>query len=188
VARWDAIASPAPRRVEVRSPRPVEEARSILGELLDGRRRPTARERSHGGLRLEGAIDGSAVSFTATRGTGTQPPTLAFDGTLAEGDGGSVLTGSITAPLAYGLPAVALTAGLALFLLWSGVPVVLVALGVIAWVFLTVVVLAAIQEQRLADADLVRAVLEDVLGVRDDPVDLPIVLDMPGMADANERR
>ena len=65
--------------------------------------------------------------------------------------------------MTFGVPAAGLTVLLVLFLLWGGLPIPLVAIGVVAWIFLTVVVIASLQEQRLRQADGIRQLLEDVL-------------------------
>ena len=65
--------------------------------------------------------------------------------------------------MTFGVPAAGLTVLLALFLLWGGLPVPLVAIGIVAWIFLTIVVIASLQEQRLRQADGIRQLLEDVL-------------------------
>ena len=74
-----------------------------------------------------------------------------------------MLAGTITTPMTFGVPAAGLTVLLVLFLLWGGLPIPLVAIGVVAWTFLTVVVIASLQEQRLNQADGIRRLLEDVL-------------------------
>ncbi len=74
-----------------------------------------------------------------------------------------MLAGSITAPMAFAIPAVALTLLVALFLAWSGIPLALVGLGVAAWVFLTAIVVSSLQEQRLREADALGRFLEAAL-------------------------
>jgi hypothetical protein len=172
---WQDVVSPR-RRVEVYSPRPVEEARTSLGAVLEGRRRPVAPFASAGGRIVAGAIDGPSVWFSAVLAGGRELPPIEFEGTLEATGDGSLLAGSLRAPMVLGLPAAGLTAGVGLFLWWGGVPLVLVALGVIAWAFLTIVVLASLQERRLGEAS-------EVVGRF-----LQVALDTPPIADANERR
>ena len=74
-----------------------------------------------------------------------------------------MLTGTIEAPMTLGLPAVAITAAVGLFLLWGGIPIALVAIGVVAWIFLTIIVIVSLGEQRLGPADEIRRLLEDAL-------------------------
>jgi hypothetical protein len=58
---------------------------------------------------------------------------------------------------------VGITSAVGLFLLWGGIPVPLVVIGVIAWIFLTIIVVVSLGEQRLRPADEVRRLLEDAL-------------------------
>ena len=74
-----------------------------------------------------------------------------------------MLAGSITTPMTFGVPTAGLTVMLALFLLWGDLPLPLVAIGVVAWIFVTIVVIASLQEQRLRQADGIPYLLEDVL-------------------------
>ena len=167
---WNDVITPTPRRVVVHSPRPVDEARAVLENLIEGRSRQD-RTRASGFTLVDGTVDHEAVSFTAVptlRATGgeTAPESrpLAFMGTINGSADGSVLSGSISAtPTALGLPAAGITALVALFLVWNAIPLPLVAVGVVAWIFLTVIVVAGIGEQRLARADGIRRLLEDTL-------------------------
>jgi hypothetical protein len=137
--------------------------------LLDGGDGSPPSRTTRGVRFVDGEVDGSRVTFSASARPGpdaggeSEPPTYDFSGTLEGGDDGSVLAGSITTPMTFGVPAVGLTVLLALFLLWGGLPVPLVAIGVAAWIFLTVVVIASLQEQRLGQADGIRRLLEDAL-------------------------
>ncbi len=164
---WDAVVTP--RRVVVHSSRPIGEARAIVGALVDGPGGSLPARGSRGVRFVGGEIDGSRVSFSASLrpgpepGSGSEPPRYAFSGTLEGDDEGSVLAGSITTPMTFGVPAAGLTLLVALFLLWGGLPIPLVAIGVVAWVFLTIVVVASLQEQRLGQADGIRRLLEDAL-------------------------
>jgi hypothetical protein len=168
VSVWQDVVR-ASRDVVVHSPRPVDEARAILAELLAGRGSPPRPRRPSGVAFVDGAVDGSRVTFAATprpaspSPSGQEPPRLVFTGTIRDTGDGSVLTGTIVAPMTLGLPAVAITAGVALFLLWGGIPIALVAVGVIAWIFLTIIVVVSLGEQRLGPADEVRRLLEDAL-------------------------
>ena len=164
---WDAVVTP--RRLVVDSPHPVDEARAIVQGLVGGNG-TAVRSRTKRGVRfLDGEVDGARVSFSAATRPGpeaggvSEPPRYDFSGTLDGGDEGSVLMGSITTPMTFGVPAAGLTVILLLFLLWDGLPVPLVAIGAVAWIFLTVVVIASLQEQRLNQADEIRRVLEDAL-------------------------
>jgi hypothetical protein len=166
---WDQAFAPA-RPLVVRSPRGIEEARETLEELLAGRGRPIAPRRSPRVFVVDGVVDGAEVSFQAVpvsrRGTSGDlqpPPPLAFAGTIAADPDGSVLAGSITAPMAFGIPAAGLTLLVALFLGWSGIPLPLVGVGVVAWVFLTAIVVSSLQEQRLREVDGLGRFLEEVL-------------------------
>ena len=168
---WHDMITPAPRRIVVHSPRPPDEAVAILGNLVTGGRRPMRSRASAGVVLVGGTVDGLGVSFTAvptSRSAGQeQPPesrSLAFVGVIEATAEGSVLTGSISAaPTALGLPAAAITALLALFLAWNGIPLPLVAVGVVAWIFLTAIVIGGLGEQRLAGADAIGRLLEDAL-------------------------
>lgn len=172
--RWQDVVSPV-RPVELVSALPVDQARASLVEVLAGRRRLGAPGRPSDLVVVDGAVTGSRVSFRVLTPGGRQAPPLEFEGTLEALDGGSLLWGSITAPTALGLPAAGLTAGIGLFLWWGGVPLVLVAIGVVAWAFLTIIVVASLQERRLGEADAVGRFLE-------------AALDTPPIADANGRR
>ena len=164
---WDAVVTP--RRLAVYSPRPVDEARAIVQALLDGRGGTLPSRTTRGVRFVDGEVDGAAVSFSASTrpgieaGADAEPPRYEFTGTLEGGEDGSLLAGSITTPMTFGVPAAGLTVLLALFLLWGGLPVPLVAIGIVAWIFLTIVVIASLQEQRLRQADGIRQLLEDVL-------------------------
>ena len=164
---WDAVVTP--RRLVVYSPRPVDEARAIVEALLDGRGATLPSRTTRGVRFVDGEVDGALVTFSASTrpgpegGAESEPPRYDFSGTLEGGDDGSLLAGSITTPMTFGVPAAGLTVLLALFLLWGGLAVPLVAIGIVAWIFLTVVVIASLQEQRLRQADGIRQLLEDVL-------------------------
>ena len=167
---WHDVITPTPRRVVVHSPRPPDEALAILGNLLTGGRLQVRSRAASGVVLVDGTVEGLAVSFTAVPGSragAEQPPesrSLDFTGAIEAESDGSVLTGSISAaPTALGLPAAAITALFALFLVWNGIPLPLVALGVVAWIFLTIIVVAGIGEQRLARADAIGRLLEDAL-------------------------
>ena len=54
----------------------------------------------------------------------------------------------------------------ALFLAWNGIPLPLVALAAVAWIFLSVVVVNSLEEQRLARADVIGPWLEEALAGR----------------------
>jgi hypothetical protein len=171
VSLWHDVTTPSPRRVVVHSPRPADEALAILANLLTGEPRPIRSRASPGIMLLEGAVDTRGVAFTVmprTRAAGpgqpTESRTLEFVGAIEATSDGSMLTGSISAPpTALGLPAAAIAALVALFLIWNGIPLPLVAVGVVAWIFLTVIVVAGIGEQRLAGADSIGRLLEDAL-------------------------
>jgi hypothetical protein len=164
---WDAVVTP--RRVVVYSPRPVDEARAIVRALVDDGARMVPSRTTRGVRFIDGEVDGARVWFSASTrpgpeaGADSEPPTYGFTGTLEGGDDGSVLSGSITTPMTFGVPAAGLTVLLALFLLWGGLPVPLVAIGTVAWIFLTIVVIASLQEQRLRQAEGISQLLEEVL-------------------------
>ena len=164
---WDAVVTP--RRVVVYSPRPVDEARAIVRALLDGAGGPLPSRTVRGVTIVGGEVDGSRVTFSASTrpdaepGSLAEPPRYAFTGVLEGGEEGSVLAGTITTPMTYGVPAAGLTILLVAFLVWNGLPIPLVAIGVVAWIFLTVVVIASLQEQRLGQADGIRRLLEEAL-------------------------
>ena len=169
---WHDVITPTPRRVVVHSPRPPEEALVIMASLLAGGSGPKRGRPASGIMLVDGTVDGASVSFTAvptSRASAAESDaesrSLEFDGTIEASMEGSVLTGSISAtPTAFGLPAAAITALVALFLLWNGIPLPLVAVGVVAWIFLTIIVVAGIGEQRLAGAAAIGRLLEDALG------------------------
>ena len=50
-----------------------------------------------------------------------------------------------------------------LFLLWGGIALPLVAIGVVAWAFLSIIVIVSLGEQRLGPVDEIRRLLEDAL-------------------------
>ena len=167
---WHDVITPTPRRVVVHSPRPPDEARAIVASLLAGGSGPN-RRRASGIVLIDGMVDGAAVSFTAVprsrasdADAGAESRSLEFNGTIDGSEEGSVLAGSISAvPTAFGLPAAAITALFTLFLVWNGIPLPLVAVGVVAWIFLTIIVVAGIGEQRLAGAAAIGRLLEDAL-------------------------
>jgi hypothetical protein len=163
VTLWRAIASPAPRRVVVHSPRPVDEVRGILEALVTGGRRPIPPRTGPRVRVVDGELDGATVTFTVVPVATNEAPSLEFSGTIDALADGSVLTGSIRAPMAFGLPAAGLTVLVVLFLLWSGIPIALVAIGAVAWVFLTLIIVAGLQEQRLRGAEAIQRLLEDAL-------------------------
>ena len=74
-----------------------------------------------------------------------------------------MLSGTIVAPMTLGLPAAAITAAVGLFLLWGGIALPLVAIGVVAWAFLSIIVIVSLGEQRLGPVDEIRRLLEDAL-------------------------
>ncbi len=164
---WDAVVTP--RRLVVYSPRPVDEARAIVQALVDGHGTAVPSRTTRGVRFVGGEVDGVLVSFSASTRPGpeaggdSEPPRYEFTGVLDGGGEGSVLSGTITTPMTFGVPAAGLTVLLVLFLLWGGLPVPLVAIGTVAWIFLTVVVIASLQEQRLNQADGIRRLLEEVL-------------------------
>ena len=168
---WHDVITPTPRRVVVHSPRPPDEALAILGNLLTGGRLQVRSRAASAVVLVDGTVDRLAVSFTAvpaSRASATESApesrSLEFTGAIEAESDGSVLTGSISAaPTAFGLPAAAITALFALFLVWNGIPLPLVALGVVAWIFLTVIVIAGLGEQRLAGADAIGHLLEEAL-------------------------
>jgi len=165
---WDTIVTP--RRVVVYSSRSVDEARAIVRALLEGGAGDPLPPRTIRGVTIvDGEVDGARVTFSASTrpdaepGSLAEPPRYAFTGVLEGAEDGSVLAGSITTPMTYGVPAAGLTVLLAAFLLWNGLPLPLVAIGIVAWIFLTVVVIASLQEQRLGQVDGIRRLLEDAL-------------------------
>jgi hypothetical protein len=161
------------RQVVVHSPRPADEVRAILVRLLVAR--TTSIRAGSSRLTIEdGVVDGDAVSFTALSNDAAP---LKVTGTIAAGFDGSVLLATVTAPTTLRIPAAGLTVLVALFLAADGIPLGLVALGVVAWVFLTLIVVASIEEQRLGDAEPISQWLEGAL--------VPSALDMPRMPDAN---
>ncbi len=168
MSTWEDVVR-ASRDVVVHSPRPIDEARTILDELLAGRSSSLRPRRKSGVTFIDGAVDGSRVTFAATPRSATpspggqEPPRLEFTGTIRETGDGSVLMGTIAAPMTLGLPAAAITAAVGLFLLLGGIPVILVAIGVIAWIFLSIIVIVSVGEQRLGPADEIRRLLEDAL-------------------------
>ncbi len=168
---WHDVITPTPRRVIVHSPRPPDEALAIIASLLAGGSGPSRRRASSGLVLVDGTVDGVAVSFTAVPKSrasavesGPESRSLEFKGTIDGSLEGSVLDGSIAAaPTAFGLPAAGITVLFALFLVWNGIPLPLVAVGVVAWIFLTIIVVAGIGEQRLAGAAAIGRLLEDAL-------------------------
>ena len=165
------------RPLIVHSARPAAEARAILEALLaDDRPVPGGAVRV---TLVDGAVDASQVSFKVVavpRNPGVvrrDAPPLEFAGTIGDDEDGSVLRGSITAPTALVLPAVALTVLVALFLAWNRMPLLLVALAVVAWIFLTVIVVSSLGEQRLGDADAIGPWLEAALSPPPAPVPTP---------------
>lgn len=156
------------RPLIVHSPRSADDARAILGALLaDDRPVPGGASRV---LLVDGALDGSRVSFNLVVGRNAgvvrrDAPPLEFIGAVDDTADGSVLRGSITAPTALALPAAGLTVLVALFLLWNRLPLALVALAVVAWVFLTVIVVSSLGEQRLDDAYPIGQWLEEALAL-----------------------
>lgn len=167
---WHDVITPTPRRVVVHSPRPPDEALAVLGHLLNGGRLRVRSRATSGVVLVGGTVDGLGVSFTAMPASraGAEPPPesrwLDFVGAIEAASDGSLLTGSISAsPTAFGLPAAAITALFALFLVWNGIPLPLVGIGVVAWIFLTVIVIAGLGEQRMAGADAIGRLLEDAL-------------------------
>ena len=58
-----------------------------------------------------------------------------------------------------------MTVLVALFLLWNRIPLALVAVAVVAWIFLTVIVVSSLGEQRLGEADAVGPWLEAALAL-----------------------
>ena len=130
---WDAVVTP--RRLVVYSPRPVDEARAIVQALrgrarrdapvADDARRQVRRRRGRRGAGLVLRVDEAGPEG----GADAEPPRYEFTGTLEGGDDGSLLAGSITTPMTFGVPAAGLTVLLALFLLWGGLAVPLVAIG-----------------------------------------------------------
>ena len=165
---WEDVVR-ASRDVVVHSPRPIDEARAILGELLAGHGSSLRPRRAPGVAFVDGAVDGSRVTFAATprsgpaSPSGQEPPRLVFTGTLRDTGDGSVLSGTIVAPMTLGLPAAAITAAVGLFLLWGGIALPLVAIGVVAWAFLSIIVIVSLGEQRLGPVDEIRRLLEDAL-------------------------
>jgi hypothetical protein len=161
------------RPLIVRSPRPADEVRAILGALLaDDRPVPGGPTRV---TLVDGAVEASRVSFKVVavpRNPGVvrrDAPPLEFAGTIDDdGPDGSILWGSVTAPTALALPAVAITVLVAAFLVWNRIPLALVALATVAWSFLTVIVVSSLGEQRLGDADPIGPWLEDALSRRDE--------------------
>lgn len=168
---WHDVITPTPRRVIVHSPRPPDEALAIIASLLAGGSGPNRRRTSSGIVLVDGAVDGGVVSFTAvpkSRASAVEAVaesrSLEFKGSIEAESDGSVLEGSISAaPTAFGLPAAGITVVVALFLLWNGIQPALVAVGVVAWIFLTIIVVAGIGEQRLSGAPAVGRLLEDAL-------------------------
>jgi hypothetical protein len=148
------------RLLIVHSPLPAAEARAILVGLLAGDAERPARRSAAGIARIEGAVDASRVTFTALPREGAP---LEFDGAIGDTPDGSALVGSISAPMALGWPAAIITALVALFLAWNGIPILLVAVAAVAWIFLSVVVVNSLEEQRLARADVIARWLEDAL-------------------------
>jgi hypothetical protein len=171
VSPWHDLITPAPRQVVVYSHWPVDQALAILGDLASGRRGAFRAAATRGLRLLDGSVDGRTVTFTAVPASraaaadsAPESRSLEFRGSIEATPDGSVLAGSISAaPTAFGLPAAALTVLVALFLAWNAIPLPLVALGVVAWVFLTGVVVGGIGEQRLAGADAIGRLLEDAL-------------------------
>src|SRR5262249_25573290 len=113
VSIWDAVVTP--RRVVVYSPRPVDEARAIVRALMADDTGGGPRSRTVPGVTIvDGAVDGARVTFTASTrpdaepGSLAEPPRYAFTGLLEGGEEGSVLAGSITTPMTYGVPAAGL--------------------------------------------------------------------------------
>ncbi len=164
------VLAPSPRAVVVHSPRPVDEALAILEYLISSRGHAMAPRRLMGVRLLDGAIVGSRVSFTAVPASNSailgmrrEPPALEFTGSVDEMDDGSVLNGSIRAPMALGIPAIGITLLFALFLVWNGIAPVLIAIGVLAWIFVTAIVVVSLEEQRLGEADVIRRYLEAAL-------------------------
>jgi hypothetical protein len=168
VSTWEDVTR-ASRDLVVFSPRPIDEARAVLAELLAGRGTPPHGRRASGVAFVDGTVQGSRVTFAVAprlaspSPSGQEPPRLAFSGTIRETEDGSVLAGTIAAPMTLGLPAVAITAAVGLFLLWGGISILLVAVGVVAWIFLTIIVVVSVGEQRLGPADEIRRLLEDAL-------------------------
>lgn len=148
------------RLLIVRSPRPVDEARAALVALLGGDDGSAAPRSAGGVMVIDASVDHSHVAFTAMA---RQAATLAFDGTIGETPDGSALVGSISAPMALGMPAAIITVMVALFLAWNGIPLLLVALAAVAWIFLSVIVINSLEEQRLARADVIQRWLEEAL-------------------------
>jgi hypothetical protein len=165
------------RPLIVHSARPAAESLAILGALLaDDRPVPGGSTRV---TLVDGAVDASQVSFKVVavpRNPGVvrrDAPPLEFAGAIDDDEDGSVLRGSITAPTALALPAVALTVLVALFLAWNRMPLLLVALAVVAWIFLTVIVVSSLGEQRLAEADGIGPWLEAALSPPPAPAPTP---------------
>jgi hypothetical protein len=152
------------RPLIVHTPRAVDEARAILEGLLVGHDQPVAPRSTSGVTVVDGAVESAQVSFTAML---RQASPLQFTGTIGETPDGSVLVGSLSAPMALGWPAAILTVLVALFLARNGIPLPLVGLAALAWIFLSVVVVNSLEEQRLSRSDLIQRWLEDALAGTD---------------------
>ena len=88
------------RLLVVHSPRPVAEARAILARLLGGDDARPVPGPPAGIALVDGAVDATRVTFTAVPREGAS---LEFDGTIDDTPDGSVLVGSISAPMALGV-------------------------------------------------------------------------------------
>jgi hypothetical protein len=162
------------RPLIVHSSWPADEVRTILEGLLTKDGGLVIRGSASRVTLVDGAVGGSAVTFRilpAARNApgGREPSPLEFAGTIDDAPDGSVLWGSISAPTSLALPAAAVTVLVGFFLLWNRIPLALVAVAVVAWIFLTVIVVSSLGEQRLGEADAVGPWLEDALALTPAP-------------------